>query len=119
MAGVTRVALTFPPGGRFWDSSTTNTGLRSGPGRPAFQVYDGSSDFDGRHFTAITFFALATDIKSDAELAVLCAQQLAEMWSSETHPGKANEVNARVRRLLEAAADERSWTEERARFLLY
>ena len=134
MAGVTKVAITFPPPkldggagtatgtGRFWDStdaapSTTNTGLRPGPGRPAFQVYDGSSDFDGKEFAAITFFALATGVKSDAELAALCARQLAEVWSSEARRGEGDKVEARTSRLLEAAGEPSSvhiqrWPEE-------
>lgn len=81
MAGVTKVVLVFPE--RFWIlGPSTNTGLCSGPSRPAFQVYDGGRSKEESAPAALTFFTLAPSRQEvgDDELAKQCASQLAEVW---------------------------------------
>jgi len=76
---VTKVALAFPT--RFWPlGPASSMGLNNGP---AFQVYDGggSSSSDDASATTtnkkpapgvLTFFALATGVDDDQELAQRC-----------------------------------------------
>jgi monoamine oxidase len=79
MAGVTKVALHYPA--RFWplQGGVSNTGLRPGANRPAFQVYD-AGDARG-DVSALTFFTIAHEDWSDADLARACAFQLGELWT--------------------------------------
>ena len=84
MAGVTKVVLRYPS--RFWPlGPASNAGLRRGPGRPAFQVYDGTGDDAGG--AALTFFCVASDASppsgedEDAALASQVAKQLGEYWT--------------------------------------
>lgn len=81
MAGVTKVVLRYPS--RFWPlGPASNAGLRRGPGRPAFQVYDGTGDKEAGG-AALTFFCVADDdSKDDAQLGDQVAKQLGEYWSS-------------------------------------
>jgi len=74
MAGVTKVALQYES--RFWPlrGRISNTGLRTGANRPAFQVYDGSAAND--KVVALTFFTVAHEHLSDDDLARACVAQL-------------------------------------------
>jgi hypothetical protein len=75
-AGVTKIALAFPA--RFWPlGRASNMGLGGGP---AFQVYDGGGRGDetapsgGPMPGVLTFFALATGVDDDHDLALRCGQ---------------------------------------------
>jgi len=108
MAGVTKVALTFPE--RFWPLRASNTGL---PGQPAFQVYDSGGSASETSPGSLTFFALAPPPPTpstpspppspppspgeDVALAAACAQQLAAVWE---RAGLRSEA-ARLRRAFE------------------
>jgi len=68
-AGVTKVALRFEE--RFWPlGQMSNTGLRGGPNRPAFQLYD-SGDASDKGGAALTFFTVAEVLIKGSLLYIL------------------------------------------------
>lgn len=87
MAGVTKVALVYESP-RFWPLCEANRGLRAGPNKPSFQVYDGSP-FNGT-LSALTFFtlsSLSTNGVSDDTLARQCIEQFVSSLSPKTIRG--------------------------------
>ncbi len=94
MAGVTKVALVYNSK-RFWPLEESNRGLRSGPKRPAFQVYD-SSPHESSTMSAFTFFTHVTSDsctnsnEDDEALARQCADQMCDSFSSDRWTGRVD-----------------------------
>lgn len=84
MAGVTKVALVYESP-RFWPIYESNRGMRVGPNKPSFQVYDGSP-FEGS-LSALTFFVLSSlSLAGDDDdtLAKQCVEQFCSSLSPKT-----------------------------------
>jgi monoamine oxidase len=84
MAGVTKVALVYNSP-RFWPLQESNKGLRAGPNKPSFQVYDGSP-FEGS-LSSLTFFVLSSlSINGDDDelLASQCIEQFCASLSPKS-----------------------------------
>jgi monoamine oxidase len=84
MTGVTKVALVYESP-RFWQLYESNRGMRAGPNKPAFQVYDGSP-LDGS-ISALTFFTLSSlsiNGDDDETLAKQCMEQFCSTLSPKS-----------------------------------
>lgn len=101
MAGVTKVALTYPS--RFWQADDVSSmGLPLSLG-PAFQVYDASTN-DNR-VSALTFFTLvpwdSTAAENDEVLADQCASQIQQVWLAMHLPELAKQVKSYTSRHIQ------------------